>query len=423
MPTPIFICGAECAVNFVGTTSPAVEHFSTVTSTPTVSTTTFNSAGGGVRSYRFNPTAGQQQLIHTFASAIGSPATGVARFYVYFATLPNVNTILGYFSGSTATPGASFVASDNTIRASNSVNTAASGIVVTTGQWYRIDLKSVANTTITADVQVDGVAATQYTVAGSAGTFTSFQFGAPNIGSAVTCDLFIDDIIASGTSGDYPIGAGSVCGLYPSGDGTHNYSATTDFLDGGDAQAALAAAASEVDTWLSLRSKADGGLSSTVDTANYVTNATGATTEYLRWNFEDLPGTATSVNGVASVSTHHAASATGNTQAMKIIDVSGVAPEISVLGTFSGGPPANTAATGVDLSDTTIIVVYKCAAVGETTGAWTVANVNDLGVHWSSTDVSPDAYIDGICLEVDYVPVVDTGPPPSRNRYAELLAH
>lgn len=412
--TPIFICGAECACNFAGTSSPAVEHWNLPGTAPTISTTTVNSAQGGVRSFRCQGSASTGGVLnHAFAAAVASPATTVGRFYVYFATLPNADTWLLEISGTARVGSVQFESSDNSIRAGGATlsTTAASGVVVTTGQWYRVDFKVVFNTTITVDVQVNGTAATQYTVAGGADSATNVQIGCYSSGN-FTGDAFIDDLIVSGTSGDFPIGAGGVAGLYPSGDGAHSYSATTDFLDGGTAQAALAASGSEVDTWLSLRSKADGGLSSTVDNSNFVTNATGATTEYLRWNFENLPSGATSVNGVASVSTHHAASTTGNTQAMKIIDVSsGTDPEITVLGTFSGSP-ANTAATGVDLSDTTIICVYKCAATGETTGAWTVANVNDLGVHWSSTDVTPDAYIDGICLECSVtITDADVGQP------------
>jgi hypothetical protein len=413
MPTLKAICGAECGLAATGTASGGVEHWAEASGSVSV-VTSGPSKMRSDRAYRFNPTAGTATLLHTFRTAVGSPATVVGRCYLYFATLPDVDHApISLNSGAGKFGRLFFESTDNTLYCDANGTRPGSGFTVTTGVWYRIDLKVVFNTTITVDAQINGTTLTQATAAGASETGTSVRFG--NSGGTPTYDYYIDDIAISGTSGDYPLGPGTTVGLYPSGDGAHSYSATTDFLDGGDAQAALAASGSEVDTWLSLRSKADGGLSASVDTANYVTNATGGTTEYLRWNFEDLPTGVASVNGVASVSTHHAQSATANAQSMKIIDVSAVAPEMSVLGTFSGGPPANTAATGVDLSATTIHVVYHCAAVGETTGAWTVANVNDLGVHWSSTDVAPDAYIDGICLEVD-VPQQDvypTGPTVS----------
>lgn len=363
------------------------------------------------RAFRFNPSAAAMNLTHSFPVPVASPATTVARFYIYFATLPGANVRLLTFNSSANNAGLIFVASDNSLRAGTLAAQAASGQVVTTGQWYRVDIKEVQGATLTVDVSIDGSALAQYSLATAASSCSGVVIG-PS-GANVTADIYVDDIIVSGTSADFPIGAGTVAGLYPNADGSHNYSAATDFDKNGTTHTALATpAANETTSWQSLRSKADGGLSTTVDNANFVTDVTGGTGEYLRWAFEDLPAGVTTIHGVASVSTHHSATATSNTQAMKIIDVSAApAPEISVLGTFSGSP-ANTAATGVDLSETTIITVYNCAATGETTGAWTVANVNDLGVHWSSTDVNPDPIIDGICLEVDVVIAGDaTGTP------------
>ncbi len=404
--TPIFICGAECGIAAVGTASPAVEHWAAVSGAVTV-VTSGPSPMRSERAFRCNPSAADAYLSHTFASTIASPATAVHRTYVYFATLPNADTWLCRYSPGGISSGAVFKQSDSKIYARFNATVGATGIAVTTGQWYRIDVKVVYNTTSTADVQVNGSACGQASVAGSASGVSIVDVGLIPVSGTISADAYFDDIIVSGTSGDYPIGDGTVVGLYPSGDGTHNYSATTDFLDGGTAQAALAAAGSEVDTWLSLRSKADGGLSTTVDNSNFVTNATGATTEYLRWVFESLPADANTVNGVASVSTHHAASATGNTQTLFLHDAATAANNLAILGTWNSA--TLTAVSGVDLSDTTIIVVYKCLPTPpDLTPPWTVTKVNDVVAWWSSTDVNPDAYIDGICLEVDYVPTVAT---------------
>lgn len=412
MPTPVFICGAECGIAAVGTTSAALEHWSAATNAPTV-VTSGPATMRSTRALRFNPSASTSHITHTFAAAIASPATMVGRCYIYFATLPNANVAI--VGESDTGRSIVFNAADSKLYASRNGSTlAAAGLSVTTGQWYRLDWKFVRAVAGTVDFKLDGTDGTQDSFASANGTITTVRLGfsAGNYSG----DWYMDDIIVSGTSGDYPIGAGGVYGLYPSGDGAHVYSATTDFLDGGTAQASLAAAGSEVDTWLSLRSKADGALSTTVDNSNFVTNATGGTGEYLRWVAENLPADAATVNGVASVSTHHAASATSNTQAMFVVDQSAggstpsaVAKEITVIGAAAAGVWS----AGEDLSDTTVIVVYKCAATGETTGAWTVANVNDLGWIWGSTDVNPDAYLDGICLEVDYVGNPDATANPS----------
>ncbi len=286
-----------------------------------------------------------------------------------------------------------FIASGATLRARAATTNAASGVAVTTGTWYRVDVKAVLDNTATCDIQVDGTAGAQASVASTAGTGTGIQIG---VGTAATADVYFDDIIVSGVSGDYPIGAGTVVGLYPSGDGTHVFSATGDFVYEAAGAGVVSGA---TDTWTHLVTP----LATTVG-ATFMNDAAGATTEFLRWNFADLPASADTVNGVASVSTHHAASATANTQALFIRDVSGDVSEIAVLGGFNNA--THTFTSGIDLSETTIVVVYKCQSAGTSTGAWTVANVNDLGALWGSTDVNPDAYIDGICLEVDYVPLV-----------------
>lgn len=410
MPTPIFICGAECGLATTGTAPPAgtVRHWAAVAGAPTV-VTSGPTPMLSDRCYRFNPTAATSVMSHTYATAIASPSVTVGRFDLYIATMPAGVVQIVETQGTTA-QGAVYLDGINSRIIGGRTGVTGSGFQapVTTGVWYRVEFRHTNGATFAADTQVDGVSTTQYSVASAASASTSFTIG---VLTADTCNIYIDNLTISGTSGDYPIGAGVVAGLYPAADGAHNYSANTDFLDGGTAQALLqATAANEHDTFLSLRSKIDGGLSTTIDNANFVTDSAGLTTEYLRWYFENVPGDAASINGVASVSTHHAATATANAQTMKLIDVSAApAPEMNVLGTWSG-TPANTAATGVDLSETTIVTVYKCAATAVTTGAWTVANVNDLGVQWGATDVSPAAYIDGICLEVDYVQSAPVGP-------------
>jgi hypothetical protein len=399
MPTPIFICGAECGLATQGAAQPVstVGHWSAVTGTPSV-VTSGPSPMRSERCFRFNPSAATWNLQHTFASPIASPATIVARFYVYFATLPSSPTQL--WAPSPTGNGATFDSGSSTIGAGSSGAVVGNGVAVTTGQWYRIDVKCVRDATQTIDVQVNGVAADQWAFASVAGTLTGFVLGPL---TTETGDWYIDDLIVSQTSGDYPIGAGTVAGLYPNGDRNsgvgapqHTYSAVNDFTKAGNANTSLAAAASETTSWQSLTNP----LSTTIDTTKYIVGVTGLQTEHLVWTMEDMPSDAGSVNGVASVSTHHSASATGNAQILVFIDTSANVKDLAPVGNWA--PPSS---AGIDMSETTIITNYRCFTTGTSSGAFTVANINDLSCLWTNTDVNPDTILDGVCLEVDYVPL------------------
>lgn len=378
MPTPVFVCGAECGIAVVGTVSAVgTRHFSSVTGTaPTVSTTTFNSAGGGLRSFRFNPTAATSFLTHTFATAIGSPATMVGRFYVRFATLPSATT--GLVFGAVY-----FHQPSSTLRGGESAGaTASAGAAVTTGVWYRVDFKRVFNTTTTADIQVDGVAQTQYSAASSAAPASQIFFG---LADSCTADVFIDDLVVSGTSGDYPIGAGSVAGLYPSADGAHGGGWATGTF-GKSTSGATNAANTDTDIWSSL----DNPLVSTAAGA-WVSDLTGTvTTNYVNFVFGDLPAGASTVNGAMFVITLHCASTTASNHDFALADSTAGASASLLTGAFN-------------VSTITIpIVVRNTDRAGS---AWTPTLVNDARFRFSSTDSNPDVYLDGVCMEVDYVAV------------------
>lgn len=332
-------------------------------------------------------------LRHTFAAAIASPATLVARFYVRFATVPGVVTTL--FDTETATNhGGVEYHTSGEIRTRIGATDGSSGIAVTTGRWYRIDFKYVTGATCTADLQVDGVAVSQQTAAGASATITGFDIG-PLVNNP-TCDFFVDDVLVSGTSGDYPIGEGGIVGLYPNADRTntaanpsdtnfgHFYSAVGDFGKGSGGGTDLAAQNSESTSWQSLANP----LSTSVAT-NFVSDRLGISSEHLVWNHALLPSGAAVVNGVMLVWTTHSASATGNAQTMSLMD--GVTGDSS---TTSGS---------LDLSESTITVPVVVFPTNTGGGAWTVAKVNTANFRWGdSIDVNPDVFCDGVCLEVDW---------------------
>lgn len=393
--TPIYICGAECGLTAIGTASAGVEHltqFGGSTSVVTSGPVPMRSK----RAWYFNGTSVPGSLNATvFATAIASPATAVARIYVYFNSLPSVDCDLIVFtSGTTLTVG--FKQSDSTIRA----HTATGGVVVTTGQWYCIDAKAVFNTTRTVDVKVNGVAATQYSAAGSAATCTGIQWGA-GVGASGTFSHYMDDLVVSGTSGDYPFGEGTVAGLYPMADGTHVTNSTGDFGKG--SAAGTGVNQSDTDCWQSLANP----LSTTIGT-NYL-GAIGATsTEYLEFVLENLPmsrfgaaagwhtSTGSHVHGLMLVVATHSASTTTNNLTARLRD-----------------PLWDSTADliALDLSETTItvpsVVRYLDLALGgrlvdASGGSVGIAGINDLLFRFVSSDVAPDVYLDGFCLEVSY---------------------
>ena len=390
-----FICGAGCGVATAGVQSAGTEHWDSITGTPTV-VTSGPSPMRGTRCFRFLTTPSAVTLNHTYATAIASPATVTGRFYIYFVTLPVGDvSIASDNSVGGLSCAVRFVSSDNSLRArAGSVN-GSSGVVVTTGQWYRVDFKWVHAATHTADIQVDGSAGAQATTASSNGTSTLLTIGAQAI---VTAEFYMADIVIDDAN-VYPIGDSKVWAAYPNADGTHNFSTTGDFADSSPAN--IATGATNTYTFL-----ASGALPATVATAfnGWVTAVAPATSEYLRWRFENLPAEALTVKCVAAVSTHHSVSATANAHDLLIVDDSAtsgttVAVELAHLGGWAAG----VFTTGVDLSDTELTIKYSAPReTGVTTGAWTLANVNDLAAIFGGTDVNPDAHCSGVCLEIEY---------------------
>lgn len=405
VPTPIFVCGAECGLAAVGTAGVGVEHWSSVGGTaPTV--VTAPPTPRSARCYRFNPSAANSNLVFTFAAAIGSGGTAVGRCYVYFTTLPNSACSLLVFLGGTSASqrGAYFNSATTAIEAgSSTASLGGGGVVVKAGVWYRVDVKVVWAATHTVDVQVavvdgPGKAVTQHSAAVAAETCTTVTIG--NIAGTTTADYYIDDVIASGTSGDYPIGAGTVIGLYPASDGNHLYDAAGDFNDvGGNLNATSSA---EIDTWRSLNKPC----STTINGTTFITNLLGASTEYLEWVFDPLPQRlppTAQINGLMVVTCNHAASATACVAGAQVVE-QGTTNDVYTL---------------ADFSEVTIVVAVKAYATSPAGGLWTKAKINNLRFRWGlSNDVNPDPILDAVCFEVDYVPAYPTPP----GQYGLVLA-
>jgi hypothetical protein len=170
---------------------------------------------------RFN--AANQRIATTYVS--GTRIVG--RGYLYFVTLPSGDVRL-IQTNQTAGPSVLFVSSDSKIYARSDTTNGASGVAVTTGQFYRIDFDFHIETAGAdfCDVQVDGTACGQATATGASASPTALQMG---LNAAVTGDVIFDDMVFSNTAADYPIGAGYVDHFVPTADGTHNVAGAADF--------------------------------------------------------------------------------------------------------------------------------------------------------------------------------------------------
>lgn len=226
--TPVLCCGFECGV--AGTHGATVGW--TLNNTGAFSTTQKRT---GARALRANPSA-STNAYHGANVVLASSNKWILRVYVYFdVSLPNQDTLI-IGTNSTGIPGAWFKASDSKIYAgynSSGLQAGASGVSVTTGQWYRIDVAvdSSANPW-TIDVQVNGTACGQKTNAATAALATLISCALINPITALTADVYWDDVIMSNAVADYPIGAGHVHHFVPTSDGTHNVAGTGDFQRG-----------------------------------------------------------------------------------------------------------------------------------------------------------------------------------------------
>jgi hypothetical protein len=389
MATPKFNCGAECGIDVIGTASAGVEHWSAKSGNVTVVT---SPAGfDSPKCFRFEGAASVAALTHTFAAAIGAPATLVGRFKVMFEVFPDAATHL--LTSNNSATGIYFESSDNTIHCqANGGNLSSAPLELNT--VYEVEFSASRNTVTTTKLKVGGV---DYgTSAGASSSLTISTIIVGSASNAYTGVFYIDDICVTGVAGDYPIGSGIGLARYPNADGSHTYNLTTDFGDGAAGTTALAASGSQTDTWQSLQNP----LSTTE--GNRVGNIGGSITltgdmpqEWVAFAFEDLPADVASINGVMVVATADAATATTANHRLHFYDGSTTQLILSL-----------------DLSETTITIPVVEFAVNPFTGsAWTKSEIDAMHVRFSSSDNNPDVFLHGVCLEVDYVSSSATARP------------
>jgi hypothetical protein len=379
MATPVFCCGFECGVD--------TAHWSLGATTASFSTTTVRS---GARSLRVNPTAATSSI--SIVNTTGSGGHNVARVYIRFATLPNTSVRLcGTSVGGGISNGAWYKSSDQKIYSGfTTANMGATGVSVTTGVWYRLDIYgNNSGTTWTSDVQVDGVACGQATLGGQSAVNGSFTMYFGDNTNAATFDVYFDDALGTQTAADYPLGAGYVNHFISTSDGTHSVAGANDFEVG----------ASGVDI-----------TNATTDVYTLVRNVPmGDDGQFI--NMVAPP----SASDYVEVVIGPASGISTPTAAPRAVEVAiGIAQSGTGVGNMevrlndNGTTNAVYSATGV-AGTTSIAYKRKHYATAPTGGAWTVTsgagNFNNLKARFGSPaalDVNPDQYFHCLMIEAEF---------------------
>lgn len=186
-----------------------------------LSTTTVRS---GTYSFRANPTASTRYIQHTFqADTIN---TTFHRFYMNAATFPGATIAIWQYKDSGSAVAFSLkLTSGGVIQMVNDIAGAtvlASSSALSTGTWYRIEVKIVDHATTSAQMEllIDGATVASLTgLSGLAGG-GGFRLGA--ITGTSSPDLFFDDVAVNDSSGSYQNsypGSGKIIHLRPNAAG------------------------------------------------------------------------------------------------------------------------------------------------------------------------------------------------------------
>lgn len=360
MTTLIWCDGLEYGVN---PTTSGTGLWDEVGGSPTASTTQKHS---GSYSLKINPSAGVSYTGRYYTAGIM-----VRVVYVYFVTLPDALVdIFGCYGADGEFNAITFDDSDNKLyAASASGGTPVAGPVVTTGVWYRIDAKFVFNsTTHTIDWKVDGAAQTQWSWAGRTNeNIIAYYQG---VSGTCTTEFYLDDMAVSVTSGDFPIGPGSVYGISSTADGTHN--AGTNVIERQDGQDIGVVTAYDL-----LNSVPIG------NTTAYVRQAANGTGNYAEVQMADINTNIKTVVGAHAVMAYYSETTSSNDGEARVRD----------------GAGAETVIYNGDMSESSVF--YKSVQVSTPAAGWSPTTVNGLLIRCGySSDASPDPYFVDFMIQV-----------------------
>ena len=285
-------------------------------------------------------------------------ATVTLRLAMRFASLPasDVTSVIGATANTGSSLALGYRASDQklTLRWGTATQEVSS-TAISAGTWYVLDLRvSAGANPRTADWRIDGV--TQ-PAASSAEAGGLVAYIGP--GTTTATDVFsanFDDIIATTSGADYPIGAGSVLPLQVDGVGTHNNSGNFADDDG---------TAIDANSWTRID---EVPISSTAD---HVRQTSASSTSYLDFSFANPSGSC-----------------------IKAVN--------AILGYTSAGNPSNNGRTSI-YTDTTERVVYS-GDMSETSLSYRTATIAPSGASWTQAQVDALTARIGYSTDVNPVP-------------------
>lgn len=183
----------------------------------TISTTTVRS---GIYSYRNNPSASIHNFTYTFSGGI---QTVYIRFYYYVTTHPASGSLIHTISAG-ATTCCRIRGTGSGIRVMDTSDTqVGSDAAVSTGQWYRVEVRLTANgTSSTYELRLDGVSqvsSSSFASGASGAALTVTQFGS---GGALTHDYYLEDLAINSSGGSFQNswpGEGKIVHLRPNAAG------------------------------------------------------------------------------------------------------------------------------------------------------------------------------------------------------------
>jgi hypothetical protein len=379
-----FCCCAGC-----GFTTASVDltqpHWTSVTGAAPEISSVGHVTGG--KSFRWNTVgaAAARRITRNISSDVAA-----ARIAFRFGTLPAADvTIAGWGIIAGAAPLLRYRTATQDVCASLAANEGG-GVPVVVDTWYVADLYGYTGTPRYMAIRITAENGTVtvpvgVTIAGSAAsTMNGFRLGMGVEAVAVEGDVYITSIAHSVHPSAYPIGLGYGYTLRPRADGTHSFSASTDFEY--NDTTGISPAATDTYTYID----------DNIDNITDFLAALGSPTEYLEWLLDALPASAAigKINGLQVASSHHSANTPANAQTLRLVD----------------GGSTNDVFTDFDFSVVALAHYTQHYGTAPSGGEWTRALVDALKMRWLASNVTTAPYIDALVVEVD----VDPRAPQAR---------
>lgn len=305
----------------------------------------------------------------------GSFSTASARMYIYISQLPSAPDVITVteFESISSDYCEIQIAHDGTLRSRIFGGTVQIGPTIQLNRWYRLDYScDFSSATNRLKWSVDGTSQTDATLINTPHTLANVQIG---IDTTATMDIRYDDVIATTSAADYPIGPGHVVAITPDGTGTHSIPGNFGWsTNNGGSWTALTAAdsnqspgsAAYIDEWPVMN--ADG------------IRAT-ATSGYLEYTFADV-NSSKSINAVSLVAAERGGA--GMQVTLAIDGGGGFQPVL-----------ANT------LPGTSQIYRATMATVPVSGNPWSGAALDAMRMRFSSSNASVPPRVDSVIAEVD----------------------